>query len=184
MNNNNDRSTKEDKPKIVLNELEGLKKFLGANDASSSAAIPELDEMIPMLNETIPVLEQQIPELTVEVDIPDNIKVSFDSENSTETVEQQLIRTHHEQKAAPFELLSEIESSSEDRDINTNETVSEHTDLTFSLVESNAEPVPTDSLVQQQYELEQDAQQQRSTLTELTTPDDTTEAILENAWVK
>jgi hypothetical protein len=188
MNTNNDHSAKEDKPKKVLNELEGLKEYLGKNDTSSSVDIPELDEMIPTLNETILVLDQEIPELTTEVDIPESIKVSFDSENSTETVEQQMIRTHHEQKSAPFELLSEITTSSEDiedpQDINIDKIDSEHNDFTFTLIESNAEPVSTNSMVQQQYELEQDAQQQRSTLTEVITPTVTTEALLDNAWVK
>jgi hypothetical protein len=192
MNNNNDHSAEDDKPKIVLDELEGIKEFIGANDASISVVIPELNEMIPMLNETIPVLNQEIPELTAEVDIPENIKVSFDPVNSTETIEQQMVRTHHEQKATPLELLSEIESSPQEidktLDISIDETGSEQTDFTFTLVESNSEPVTTKSLVQQQYELEHNAQQQRTTLNkvpacELKT-EHTTEAIIDNAWIK
>ena len=198
MNTNNDHSANKDKPKIVLDELEGFKEFLGENDASSSVDIPELVEMIPTLNQTIPVLDQEIPELTTEIDIPENIKVSFDSENSTETVEQQMIRTHHEQKAAPLELLSEIEAYSEhiddtpeidnDIDINIENIDSEHTNFMFTLVESNAETVTTNSLVQQQYELEQDAQQQRSTIltevAEVTASEPNIEAILDKAWIK
>ena len=188
MNNNNDHSAKDDKSPKVLNELEGLKEFLGDNDTSRTVEIPELDEMIPILNETIPVLDQVIPELTTEVNIPDNIKISFDSENSTETVEQQLIRTHHEQQKAPLELLNENDAPAQEidetQDIDIDSKESEQKDFTFTLVESNEEPVTTTSLVQQQYDLEQDAQQQRTTLTEVTVSNHTTEALLDNAWIK
>ncbi len=98
----------------VLNELEGLKNFLGSakdfvtrsSNNNAFVEIPELDQEIPELNQEIPTLDQTIPILDEPVDLLPNIKVTLDPAHSTETVEQQLIRTRHEQPANSPELVS------------------------------------------------------------------------------
>jgi len=222
MNNNNDQALDDEKPKKVINELEGLSEFLDSEDSSSN--IPELDQSIPTLTESIPVLDQEIPELTTEVHIPDSFKISFDAENSTETVEQQMIRTHHENKATPPELIDVIETIElidvpeplveKELESLVSQQDQETTNINFTLVESSPEQLSNKSLLEQQYELEQSAKQQRSLLPETNVPETnvadagaveteppeivtteieagtseqeliSAEEVLENAWVK
>ena len=149
----------ENKPTQVLGDLEGIRNLL---DKSL------LDE------DGIPTLEQSIPELNEKVEITDNFKVSLDSDNSTETVEQQLARTHHEETSAALELIPEL---TEELPI-TNDVVEEKPDFTFKLVETSDDPqthqhvsiqnevemeseeINVDILDQQQQEIEQIAEQE------------------------
>jgi len=57
----------------------------------------------------IPVLDEPIPELNEKIDINDNFSVSLDTEHSTETVEQQIARTHHEEKPDAPELVDSVQ---------------------------------------------------------------------------
>jgi len=57
----------------------------------------------------IPVLEESIPELNEIVEVDDNYSVSLDLDNSTETVEQQMVRTHHEEEPEAPELVESIQ---------------------------------------------------------------------------
>ncbi len=114
-------SRDEDKPKQVLGDLEGIRDLL---DKSL------LDE------DHIPTLEQSIPELSEKFEITDDFKVSLDNENSTETVEQQLVRTHHEETTVPLKLIPEL---TEELPIVETE-VEENPDFAFKLVETSDEP--------------------------------------------
>ena len=116
------------KPEEVLGDLEGIRDLLDESE--------------------IPTLEQSIPELNERVAVEDNFKVSLDTENSTETVEQQLARTHHEESSAPLELIPELteklsidsESTNYDTDKDTDtDDNDENLDFSFKLIKSTEE---------------------------------------------
>ncbi len=111
----------DDKPTQVLGDLEGIRDLLDKSLVDKDG---------------IPTLEQSIPELNEKIEINDNFKVSLDADNSTETVEQQLARTHHEEASASLELIPEL---TEELSI-TNDAVEEEPDFTFKLVETPDEP--------------------------------------------
>jgi len=100
-------NSEDKKPTEVLNELKGIKDLLDDDSQINEIDIPILDEVIPELNESIPTLDEQI-------EIIPNIKVTLDSDNSTETVEQQLIRTHYEQQPDKPQLVVEPEPATSD----------------------------------------------------------------------
>lgn len=131
-------SRDENKPKQVLGDLEGIRDLL---DKSL------LDE------DSIPTLEQSIPELNEKIEIIDNFKISLDNENSTETVEQQLARTHHEETTAALELIPEL---TEELPIIKGD-VEEEPDFTFMLVEKPDEPIKQFSQIENMTESNQHA---------------------------
>jgi len=91
-------SDNENKPKAVLNELKGIHELL---DEQAETENSNMDTD----NKNIPILEQPIPELNERIDIKDRFTVSFNAEHSTETVEEQMARTRHEEQPAPPKLV-------------------------------------------------------------------------------
>ncbi|RLA03428.1 MAG: hypothetical protein DRQ47_05190 [Gammaproteobacteria bacterium] len=87
-------STDDQKPTGSLNELERIRDLLSDD--------PNIKQLVPVLNQSIPVLNEK-------VEIADEINISLDQENTTETIQEQLVRTHHEQPPAVFELVADQE---------------------------------------------------------------------------
>jgi len=82
----------------VLTSLRGLKSILSSSQKEDEQSIPELSEEIPTLSEGIPVLDERF-------ELQPQIKVSLDANETTETVEQQLQRTHRENPVESPELV-------------------------------------------------------------------------------
>jgi hypothetical protein len=173
MNNDDQKPTK------VVNELEGLKNFL--------------DENIPTLNESIPTLEESIPILDEAVDIQQDIKVSYDSSNSTETIEEQLIRTRHEQPSpTPKLVLDEIPELNEIPELDETPIL---TEVVLEDVSSTDEYVPYFVFISEPDDeqpsddtesstLEQQQQQIEAEANELRSDDERIDILLEKTWTK
>ena len=82
----------------------GRLQDLFKGDAESDQPPAAVDD-----DSNIPVLDEPIPELNEKIEINDNFSVSLDSEHSTETVEQQIARTHHEEKPDVPELVDSVQ---------------------------------------------------------------------------
>ncbi len=167
-------SDSKNKSKLVLHELTDLESLL--NDQSGDDNVPTSQEVIdiPVLNETIPELNETIEEL-------DNISITLNVEHTTETIEQQIARTHNEVQPTASAL-----DATPDETINYEETI--------TLFEND--------LNREQFDLEQTAIDQRNTPDDLITGENTDqennneadnplintqqnrELILKKAWIK
>ena len=180
-------NTDDKQPTDVANELEGLKNFL--------------DENIPTLNETIPTLDESIPVLDEPIEIPQDIKVSFDISNSTETIEQQLIRTRHENQAPAPTLISDDIPDQDEMPVLeephtlTDEVTTVLTDVSsnmsseqtaklpnFTFVLEEDEPLESDNI--EEGNLEQQQQEIESEANDLRDRNNANEVLLEKAWTK
>jgi len=129
----------------VLMSLRGLKSILSSTKKNkqesadiSEQSIPELNEEIPTLNESIPILDEQI-------EIEPLIKISLDKSETTETIEQQLSRTHYENPAESPELVEFSDADYLIDDALDEKIITEHK---LELISDQTEP--------EEYQLDQD----------------------------
>ncbi len=101
----------------------------------------------------IPVLNETIPELNEKIEVVDNYSVSLNPEHSTETVEQQMVRTHHEEKPHAPELVDSSQYT---------QTVT----------------LPESYLDEQQLDLEESAVKEKIEHLEIPEPEETTEEAI------
>ncbi|MCP3674109.1 MAG: hypothetical protein GY829_06515 [Gammaproteobacteria bacterium] len=186
---------------------------MNSDDNNPTAILGDLEDIRNLLDKTlldedgIPILEQSIPELNKKVEITDNFNVSLDAYNSTETVEQQLASTHHEEAAEDLELIPEL---TEELPITTNlveeepdepskqvsqienitdnnqydEGISADHPQTHQHVSIQNEELKVETLEQQQ-DIEQIAEQEfENNQTESFDEVEMADLILKNAWIK
>ncbi|MCP4412609.1 MAG: hypothetical protein GY808_08605 [Gammaproteobacteria bacterium] len=138
-------NSENNKPK-KLNGLEALKQLFSRKDKAEQLSIDD-ESNIPVLNETIPELDEKI-------EIVDNYSVSLDPAHSTETVEQQMVRTYHEEEP---DIPVLVDSIPETQDIKLAET----------------------DLDKQQLDLEASVEKEKADHLELVASEETTEEIIE-----
>ncbi len=137
-------NSEDNKPKKA-NGLEGLKQLFSRKDKAEQSSIDD-ESNIPVLNETI-------PELNEKIEVVDNYSVSLDPAHSTETVEQQMVRTHHEEEHKVPELVDSIQNTQ-----------------SITLAESD--------LDEQQLDLEESAEKEKYDHLELVVPEEIAEEAI------
>ena len=92
------------KPTDVHNELKGIRELL---DDTHLNGVFKTGEALSEYKKIPPVLNQIIPELNERIELNEDYTITLDAEHCTETVEQQLVRTHSEQQPAAPNLIVE-----------------------------------------------------------------------------
>jgi len=138
-------NSNDEKPEEVLDILEGIHDTLKSSSENS-----ELEKMTPVLDE--PISEFEIPELHEQVEIDENFNILLDTGNSTETVEQQLIRTRHEEKPVVPELIEVPELTDK---LSIDEITESEPAVTLTVVEN----IQTDGIESIDYNIQDQLQQ-------------------------